>query len=303
MEMAGEIKEDVPDEQLHNATAAHPDEKHPLWTSSFIGLLVTQFLGATNDNVLRWLVIGIGKQMVTAEKASTILSVGSACFVLPYLLLAAPAGFLADRFNKRSVIVGCKFAEIGIMLAAVAAIVIGNIYLLFAVIFLMGAQSALFGPSKLGSIPEMLHASKISSANAMIGVITVGSTVLGTIVGNWLIHPSVTGAFGQERWWISAVVLIGFSILGWGASHLIGNLKAANPLLKFPWNIAKVTFRDLKTLWHSRALFRVSLGLMFFWTLGMLASLNIDQFGTEGVYCCNFFRQVPWTRSKERSTG
>ncbi len=40
---------------------------------------------------------------------------GTVCLVLPYLLLAAPAGYLADRYPKRSVIVGCKLAEIVIM--------------------------------------------------------------------------------------------------------------------------------------------------------------------------------------------
>ena len=46
----------------------------------------------------------------------------------------------------------------------VAAILTENIYFLFLVILLMGSQSALFGPAKLGSIPEMLPSEKISSA-------------------------------------------------------------------------------------------------------------------------------------------
>ena len=50
------------------------------------------------------------------------LSVGLACFVLPYILLAAPAGYLADRFSKRTVIVACKVAEMVVMALGVAAI-------------------------------------------------------------------------------------------------------------------------------------------------------------------------------------
>ena len=75
---------------------------------SFLGLLVTQLLTATNDNMFRWLAIGIGKDYVTPANVGMILMAGTACFVLPYLLLAAPAGYLADRFSKRRVIVGCK---------------------------------------------------------------------------------------------------------------------------------------------------------------------------------------------------
>jgi len=56
---------------------------------------------------------------------------------------------LADRYSKRDVIVRCKIAEIVIMALAVVAIMIGNIYFMFVVVILIGAQAALFGPAKL----------------------------------------------------------------------------------------------------------------------------------------------------------
>jgi acyl-[acyl-carrier-protein]-phospholipid O-acyltransferase/long-chain-fatty-acid--[acyl-carrier-protein] ligase len=59
-------------------------------------------------------------------------------------------------------------------------------------------------------------------------------------------------------------------------------LKAANPLRVFPRDMVSQTNRDLKTLGHDRALLRVALGIMFFWTFAMLAQLNIDQFAIEG---------------------
>ena len=106
------------DEPERAETAGHGG----LLTASFYGLLFTQLLTAINDNVFRWLVIGIGKDYVDASRVSLILAAGTACFVLPYLLLAAPAGFLADRFSKRSVIIGCKLAEIVIMAVRSASI-------------------------------------------------------------------------------------------------------------------------------------------------------------------------------------
>ena len=251
-----------------------------LLSKSFLGLLVTQFLGASNDNILRWLVIGVGKQYVLPGQVGWILMAGTASFVLPYLLLAAPAGYLADRFSKRRVIVACKLAEIVIMAMAIVAILIGSVSLLLAVVAMMGAQSALFGPSKLGSIPEMLEESRISSANGFIGLTTVISAALGTAVGNWL--ATVTGPKGQEMWWLSAIVLIGTAVLGWGTSLLIARLPAANPTRRFPWNAPKQTLLDLRELFARKDLLRVALGIMFFWSLAALAQLNIDQFATEG---------------------
>ena len=97
-----------------------------LMSTSFVGLLAMQLLTAMNDNIFRWLAIGIGKQFVQPHQISYVLTAGTALFVLPYLLLAAPSGYLADRFSKRTVIVVCKFAEILLMSLGVLAIWIGN---------------------------------------------------------------------------------------------------------------------------------------------------------------------------------
>ncbi|MCA9007817.1 MAG: hypothetical protein KDA70_21275, partial [Planctomycetaceae bacterium] len=90
--------------------------KGTLNSPSFLALLGTQFLGAMNDNMFRWFIIPIAKPEIGDANA---LSLGLACFTLPYLLLASVAGYLADRFSKRTVIIACKVAEIIIMIAGV----------------------------------------------------------------------------------------------------------------------------------------------------------------------------------------
>jgi len=272
--------------------AGNPVPRDRLLSLTFVGLLLTQFLGATNDNILRWLVIGLGKEYVDEAHFSTVLAIGSGCLVLPYLILAAPAGYLADRFSKRSVIIYCKLAEIVIMSLAIVAILIGNIYFMFFVVAMIGSQAALFGPSKLGSIPEMLRPTKISSANGLLGLTTVVATVVGAVAGNWLSLEDVTGKYGQEGWWISALVLVGIAVAGWIASLLIMPLKSADPNRAFTWDFVGQTIRDLKSLGHDRALLRVAFGIMFFWTLAMLANLNIDQYVYEGAANKLVFRQT-----------
>ncbi len=252
---------------------------------SFLALLMTQFLTAINDNVFRWLAIGIGKDYVEQSQIGVILMAGTACFVLPYLVLAAPAGYLADRFSKRNVIVGCKLAEIAIMALGVIAITLNvspmaSLVLLFTAVALMGAQSALFSPSKMGSIPELLRPEKISVANGLFGLATVSATVIGMAVGSWLSQAS--GYRGKEHWWLSAVVLLSIAAVGFLISLLIRKLPVANGERTFPWDAVRRTWRDLRTLASNRALFRVALGVVFFWSVGSLAQLNVDQFAFEG---------------------
>jgi len=257
-----------------NPSAA--DLRGGLRSRSFLGLLATQFLGATNDNMFRWLVVPIGKDLVGPENAAVALSVGLACFVLPYVLLAAPAGYLADRFSKRTVIIGCKVAEVLIMVFGVVTILSGNVYCMFLVVALMGSQSALFGPSKFGSIPEIVRADRISAANGLVGLTTVVAIVLGTVVGNLLY--AATRPLGLHMWWISATALLGVAIIGWMTSLLIAPLRAANPRRPFPVNPAGQTVRDLQSLGSSRPLLRVALGIAFLWGLAALSQVNVDLF-------------------------
>lgn len=251
-----------------------------LASRSFLGLLLTQLLTATNDNVFRWLAIGIGKDYVEREQVALVLTAGTACFVGPYLLLASLAGYLADRFSKRTVVVACKLAELCIMALGMLTIYWESQIGLFVVVALMGAQSALFSPSKLGLIPEILHPSKISAANGLFGLCTVGATVGGTVIGSKL--SDVTGFRGLEHTWLSAVTLLGIAAVGLAVSLLIHRTPAQNPAKRFPWDSVRQTWRDLRILYSHRALFRVALGSVFFWSIGGLAQMNIDQFAFEG---------------------
>ncbi len=123
----------------------------------------------------------------------------------------------------------------------------------------------------------MLHQSAISAANGLMGFVTVLAIVIGTAVGGWLATEHVHERFGRFDWMVEAGVLVGISIAGWMTSLLITFLRAAQPSMEFPWDFAKRTVGDLRILAADRALLLVALGSMFFWSLGTLSQLNIDQ--------------------------
>ncbi len=260
-------------------TQKNDPKKGTLNSTSFLALLGTQFLGAMNDNMFRWFIIPIGKPIIGDAEA---LSLGLACFTLPYLLLASVAGYLADRFSKRTVIVACKVAEIFIMVLGIWAIQIGNIYLLFFIVALMGCQSALFGPAKFGSIPEMLRDNRLSKGNGLMGLITVVSSALGFIAGNYLFHvtqPNLNAPGSFSGISIAAFTLVGVAILGTLVSLKIRKLASAAPERVFPFNPAKETWHQWRLLSSSTPLLRTALGVAFFWMLASMAQMNVDTYG------------------------
>jgi acyl-[acyl-carrier-protein]-phospholipid O-acyltransferase/long-chain-fatty-acid--[acyl-carrier-protein] ligase len=326
-------------------TLQTPDAGRPMGVGaglaslSFLGLLVTQFLVALNDNMFRWLVIPIGKQLfvkaqdiapaagqgfaliagpafalaaardaaaavgqgmaLSASQAVAVysaqevasnaaqnmaLTAGSICFLLPFVLLAAPAGYLADRFSKRNVMVGCKAAEIMVMVLAVASILSGNLVLMLGALVLLASQAALFSASKLGSIPEIVRPERIAAANGIIAMTAMVAVISGCVAGNYLFDcttlPVEDAGPGQYRWGISASALIGVATLGLLASLCIGRLRPADPSRPVPRNPFAQTYRDLGVLVRNRPLLLAALGGTYFWTLGALAQINIDKLAT-----------------------
>ena len=82
---------------------------------SFWGMSILQFLGAFNDNLykqlmlLRAIPVGVASLGQDQQDLETIV------FSLPFVLFSVYAGFLSDRYSKKTIIVISKFAEIAAM--------------------------------------------------------------------------------------------------------------------------------------------------------------------------------------------
>ncbi|ODA36354.1 acyl-[ACP]--phospholipid O-acyltransferase [Planctopirus hydrillae] len=266
-----------------------PADLHDRLSSiSFLSLLAVQFLTVLNDHTFRWLVVPLAKRLfrhtpgkVSLAEDASMLALGLAAFTLPFLFLAAPAGYLADRFSKAKVITWCKLAEILIMLAGFAALGFSNIPLLFIVVALTGVMNALFAPARQGSIPELVHDGSLSRANGLMGLMNVVPCALGFLLGNLLATLAQPGESDTISWQslsIAFVVIMSIAVLGWVVSLGIRRVPAGDPECRFPWNFPVDTWQSLKLLSSDIFLARTALGIAFFWLLASMAQLNIDTF-------------------------
>ena len=286
---------------------APPTSITPPTTSGFRPLLALRAVTVINDNVLRWLAIGLGKKAVASGQVALVLTIGTAGFVLPFVLLAWLAGWLADRYPKRSVIVWCKFAEVLIAAAAAAAVAWGvqsgglfaglpaGLWLLLATVIVIGCQAALLAPSVIGTIPETVPTPRLSHANGLFAMVTLAATLAGMAGGNWLADGTVVmntdgvlrsdGKMHSAPLWThaipAAIVLVGLALVGWIAALLLGRRPAADPTAPPPWNALSRTWSDLAELFRHRELAAAAIGIVFFWALGAVAQLNVDQYATE----------------------
>jgi acyl-[acyl-carrier-protein]-phospholipid O-acyltransferase/long-chain-fatty-acid--[acyl-carrier-protein] ligase len=250
-----------------------------LWSASFLGLLIAQFCTALNDNTFRWIVVPVAKPLIGDSAA---LAIGLAGFTLPFLVLASPAGFLADRFPKARVISGCRLAEAFVFGVGLLSLLTGSAPLLFVIVALTGALTALFSPAKLGCVPEIVRDSELSTANGWLGLMVVAPAALGFFAGNQLaamVLPEPGGPVSLAGVLVAAAVVLPVAVAGWLASLLIRRQPASDPSRRLSWNLLGETIQALRHLWRVPVLFKTALGIAFFWMLASLANINIDTFG------------------------
>lgn len=281
----------------------------PAARAGFPALLVVRVLTVANDNLARWLVIGLGKRAAAAAGTApaAVLAIGTVFYVLPFILLAWLAGWLADRFAKRSIVVHGKFAEL--FIAGVTAAIVGwgaasgpvigglptGLWLLLGTIGLFALQSALLNPSLLGTIAETMPAGRLSAANGVFAMASLAATLVGMAAGNWIADATwITAEPDPERplpAWLAGLSfghampavlgLAGVAVAGWLASLALPQIAAADPRSAFPRNPLAATFRDIRLLLTAPKLAGAAAGIVYFWALGAVVQLNVDQFAFE----------------------
>ncbi|MDR3279859.1 MAG: MFS transporter [Synergistaceae bacterium] len=246
-------------------TGAKPKSQFSLFRSrNFLPLFLTMFLGAFNDNFFKSaMVILITYRLADAAgvDARLLVTAAAGVFILPFVIFSATAGQLADKYERSMLVRRVKLIEIIVMSAAVAGFYTGSITLLMTVLFLMGAQSTLFGPLKYSILPQHLGPDDLIGANALIETGTFLAILIGTIFG---------GVFVLGDWGIFTVSLlvIGVAAAGWAASWFVPKTKVINPFLEFRFNIAKETWKLVSDVWPRRDIFLSIVAISWFYFVG-----------------------------------
>ncbi len=237
----------------------------------FLPLFVTQFLGALNDNLFKAsLTLWIVFQLLDAN-TDLLVNAAAGLFILPFFLLSTSAGQLADKIDKSRLIRRIKLAEILIMAMGAAAWLWGSAWLLFAVLLLLGAQSAFFGPSKYAILPQHLAEEELVAGNALLETGTFAAILLGTIFGGIIA--------GSSAPWVLAPIMVTFAVVGYLASRYIPNAEAPAPSLVVNWNPATQIVRSFNdTRKHHYSVLLSILGISWFWLMGSVYVTQIPNY-------------------------
>jgi acyl-[acyl-carrier-protein]-phospholipid O-acyltransferase/long-chain-fatty-acid--[acyl-carrier-protein] ligase len=276
----------VADTMVSDAEDALGSHGTPLFRDrSFWGMTATQFFGAFNDNLFKqlMLLLAIPVGAAVARKADE-QGLATMLFSLPFVLFSGFAGYLSDRYSKRTMIVVCKMAEIGIMLLGMIGFLsygTTGYRGLLVVLFLMGTHSAFFGPGKYGILPELFREEDLPRANGVILMTTFLAIIFGTASAGFL-GGLVYDAAGQrvpERLWIGSLICMGIGVLGTITSLMVRPVPAAVPDLKFQFSGLAIPAATRLLLAKDRPLLGALLVSCMFWLVSGVALQSVNSLG------------------------
>ncbi|MDW6092501.1 MFS transporter [Vibrio rhizosphaerae] len=230
----------------------------------FLPYFITQFFGAFNDNVFKntlLLLVAFSSADQLAISSTLFINLAAGLFILPFFLFSASSGVLTDQLEKSKLIRNIKLLEIVIMSLAAIGFVTHSYLILLLLLFLMGTQSALFGPVKYALLPQQLKPDELLSGNALVETGTFVAILLGTLLAGVI-------ASTPHAEYIAAGAVLLFAVCGYLASRYIPNAPATAPHQRFQWRPVFHTRQTLRIARQDPVNLRTILIISWFWFMG-----------------------------------
>jgi len=233
----------------------------------FLPLFATQLLNAFNDNLYKnAMVLFAVYSVYSSEEAEAQFSaIASGVFILPFFLLSALAGQLADMRDKATIIRWVKFAEILIMLVGGAGLFLAwqagalssiAIPLMLLALFAMGVHSTFFGPIKYAILPQHLRREEVLAGTGLVEAGTYVAILAGTILAGYI----------AVQW--AALVVIITAVIGFITSRQVPPAPPFEQGQVVDRHLLRSSVALVRNTMHQREVFYAILAISFFWTIG-----------------------------------
>ena len=242
-------------------------QTHLIHSRRFLPLFVTQLLNAFNDNLFKnAMVLFVVYGVYSSEAAEGLFSaVASAVFILPFFILSAVAGQLADMRDKARIIRIVKASEIGIMIVGAAGLLLAwqgiavttlAIPLMLLALLGMGVHSTFFGPIKYAILPQHLYPGEVLAGTGLVEAGTYIAILAGTILAGWI----------PVQWAAAGVVVT--AVIGYFTSRAVPPAPPHHEPEPLDYHLLRASYDLVRNTSHDRRVFLAIMAISFFWTIG-----------------------------------
>jgi len=173
-----------------------------LWTSSGLSNLA--------DGVLK---VALPLVALRFTDSPTLIAGVVFALTVPWLLFSLPAGAVADRFDRRRLMLGANTAR-GLLLGALAlalALDLGSIWLLYAVALGIGTTETVYDTSAQSILPQVVGRHQLSRANGRLYAAELSANqFVGPPLGGLLVTLGAAASFVAPAalWLVAAGALL-----------------------------------------------------------------------------------------------
>lgn len=169
-----------------------------LWTSSGLSNLA--------DGVFK---IALPLLAIQLTQSPTLVAGLTVAATLPWLLFALTAGALADRLDRRKLMLWANLGR-GLLPAALIAVILldfGSIWALYIVALMVGVAETLYDTSAQSIMPQVVHRDQLSRANGRLYAVELtANQFVGPPLGGLLVaFGVVAGLAVPAALWLAAV--------------------------------------------------------------------------------------------------
>ncbi|MGA2092266.1 MAG: MFS transporter [Sedimentisphaerales bacterium] len=257
------------------------DSQRPQKTRfKFAAMVGVYFTGTLNDNLYRQcaLILAVSGGMAYLQGYITIL------FTLPFIIFAAYAGFLSDRFSKCSVVISVKLVSLLAYILGAIGLYLMSWPIIMITVFLLGIQATVFSPAINGTIPELYPPDYVVTANGVM-VAAANVAILLGIAGAGIVLDAKGDIAGIPLGiGLAAAAGLGIASITLIIALLVPKFPPASPEAAFPVQGPWESVRTLAQTASDRLLMISVIAKAFFWFAGSLQiliinSMGISQFG------------------------
>ncbi|MEL7536437.1 MAG: MFS transporter [Pseudomonadota bacterium] len=147
-----------------------PPQRPSAWAPFGVGAFALLWSATLISNIGTWMHdVGAGWLMTTLDPSPSVVTLVQAATTLPVFLFALFAGTLADRIDKRRllIIVNVLMMAVASVLAVLVALDWMTPTLLVLITFLIGTGAAFMGPAWQSVVPELVPRSHLQPAIAL----------------------------------------------------------------------------------------------------------------------------------------
>lgn len=174
-------------------------EKSTLFKRDFTLVVIGQIISLFGNAILRF---ALPLYLLRETGSSALFGMVTACSFAPMVVLSMIGGVLADRVNKRNIMVGLDFCTAVLILIFYLSLgKLPTVPLFIAVLMLLYGISGTYQPSVQASIPLLVSSEKLMAGNAVINQVNTLSGLLGPVIGGimfgmWGIYPILILSIG-----------------------------------------------------------------------------------------------------------